>query len=93
MPFASLIVSSEIVLGLLFLLGVFEKECGVLLIILNIVFIFAMLSALVRGIDTSCGCFSSDGEVLGIKDILRDFVFILLIVYVIAGGKYEKGDC
>lgn len=92
-PFASLIVSSEIVLGLLFLIGVFEKECGILLILLNIVFIFAMVSTLVRGIDTSCGCFSSEGEVLGIKDILRDFAFILFIVYVIVGGKYEKSDC
>ncbi len=92
-PFASLIVSSEIVLGLLFLFGIYEKETGVFLILLNIVFILAMFSALIRGIDISCGCFSSEGEVLGIKDILRDFAFVLLIVYVLAGREYEKCDC
>lgn len=83
---------SEIVLGLLFLLGVYERETGVLLVLLNIVFIIAMASALVRGIDTSCGCFSSEGEALGLKDIFRDFVFILLILWVIVGGKYGENN-
>ena len=87
-PFASLIVAAEIILGLLFILGVYEKETGVFLILLNIVFIFAMFTAIVRGIDTSCGCFSKEGDVLGLKDIVRDIVFILMIIIVIYGRKY-----
>ena len=91
-PFASLISASDVVLGLLFLLGIFELETGVLLIFLNIVFIMAMSSALFRGIDISCGCFSSEGEALGLKDIFRDFIFILLILWVIVGRKYGKDN-
>ncbi|BBB33163.1 DoxX family protein [Thermotomaculum hydrothermale] len=91
-PFASLITTSEIILGIMFLLGVYEKETAVLLILLNIVFIFAMASAIIRGIDTSCGCFSQNGEVVGIKDIVRDIVFIMLILLVLMGRKYGKND-
>ncbi len=92
MPFASLITVSEIILGLLFLLGIYELETGVLLIGLNIIFIAAMTSALIRGIDTSCGCFSTYGETLGIKDIVRDLIFVFFILWVILGGKYERDN-
>ncbi len=92
LPFASFITVSEIVLGFLFLFGVYEIETAVLLILLNLVFVFAMGSAIIRGIDTSCGCFAANGETLSFKDILRDLVFIFLILWVILGRKYGKSD-
>jgi len=89
--FAVFISVAEIVLGLLFLLGVYVRETGILLIFLNLVFIFAMATAMARGIDTSCGCFSPEGETLGVKDILRDVFFILLIFVVIGGSNGKDG--
>ncbi len=82
---ACLLSATEIILGLFFLLGVYVKETANCLVLLNVVFIVTMISAMARGIDISCGCFSSSGEVIGVKDIVRDVVFILLILI----GKTE----
>ena len=79
-------------MGLFFLFGVYLRETANYLILLNIVFIVAMGSAIFRGIDISCGCFSSSGEVLGIKDIVRDVIFIALILIVKTEVKFGESD-
>ena len=76
--FALLLASLELVLGLLLLTGVYVRTSAWLTIGLNILFIIAMGQAMVRGIDTSCGCFTTSRDPLGATDILRDLLFIAM---------------
>lgn len=77
-PFSLLLAALEFVLGLLLLMGIYRRTSAWLAILLNIVFLVAMGQALVRGIDTSCGCFGSVNGPLGIMDIIRDVLFIVM---------------
>ena len=76
--FALLLASLELVLGFLLLTGVYVRISAWLTIGLNILFIIAMGQAMMRGIDTSCGCFATSVDSLGFTDILRDLVFIAM---------------
>lgn len=50
----------ELICGVLLVLGVFHRGAGLLLFGLLVVFTVAVVSALVRGLDISCGCFTQD---------------------------------
>ena len=49
----------ELFCGFFLLAGLFIRASALLITILNLVFIFALLSVMVRGLDISCGCFGS----------------------------------
>ncbi len=76
--FALLLASLELVLGFLLLGGIYTSLSAWFTIGLNVVFIIAMGQAMIRGIDTSCGCFAASEEPLGFLDIVRDLVFIVM---------------
>jgi len=76
--FALLLASLELVLGFLLLTGIYVSASTWLTIGLNVLFIIAMGQAMIRGIDTSCGCFAASKESLGFKDIGRDLIFIAM---------------
>jgi uncharacterized membrane protein YphA (DoxX/SURF4 family) len=63
----SLLIFRKWILGASFILAIF-----------NLVFIFAISSALIRGLDISCGCFATFGEgaKAGIPKILEDVLFL-----------------
>ena len=50
----------EICCGILLLAGIFIRASAILLTLMNLVFVIAILSALIRGLDINCGCFGSD---------------------------------
>jgi uncharacterized membrane protein YphA (DoxX/SURF4 family) len=50
----------ELICGVLLVLGVLHRGAGLLLFGLLVVFTVAVVSALVRGLDISCGCFTQD---------------------------------
>lgn len=53
----------ELGLGLLLVAGLFTRTVALLAGLLIIVFLIAVLSAAVRGLDIDCGCFGGGGEV------------------------------
>lgn len=74
----------EIVAGLLLIFGKFIHGASFTLIVLNIVFIIAIASALARGLDIECGCFSvgENGAHVGVLRLIEDFVFIVMAVLI-----------
>jgi Predicted membrane protein len=74
----------EIVVGIGILFRATMKWSALLIIVLNVVFIFAILSAWIRGLDIDCGCFGESDELIAnysiyyAKIIMRDFLFIIM---------------
>ena len=77
-PVALFMPSLEFVVGLLLIMGVYRQAAAFLTILMNIAFLLAMGQALVRGIDTSCGCFGGETDPLSWWDMFRDVVFIAM---------------
>lgn len=62
---ASLVVATvlpwmELICGMCLVFGMLQRGAGLLLLGLLVVFTVAVVSALVRGLDISCGCFTQD---------------------------------
>lgn len=72
----------EILCGLLLLMNKRVRPSLLVLLLLNSVFIIALTSVMMRGFDIDCGCFNPDSDSLTppIAAIMRDFVFVLLIL-------------
>ncbi|MBN2411481.1 DoxX family membrane protein [candidate division KSB1 bacterium] len=84
----------ELCCGFLLIFGKWLRGATLILIVLNIVFIFAISSALVRGLDINCGCFSllESGSRVGLVRIVEDIVLLgmSLWVFVRAGVPEAK---
>ena len=71
----------ELITGILLIAGIMVDGATILIISMNIVFIFAISQALARGISIECGCFSvstEGGNNFGFQTILRDFVYLIM---------------
>jgi uncharacterized membrane protein YphA (DoxX/SURF4 family) len=69
----------ELLAGLALVVGLWRRESALLVAVLLFVFIVAVSSTLVRGIDIeNCGCFALDaaGRAAGIKLILEDLALL-----------------
>lgn len=60
MVFATVLPWIELLAGLFLLVGVFRHGSALLLSTLLVVFTLAVISALLRGLDITCGCFTQD---------------------------------
>ena len=84
----------ELLTGLCLIIGVMVDGATVLIILMNILFIFAISQALARGISIECGCFSvssEGGDNIGLQTIIRDIGYLLLayVVYYRQERKFE----
>jgi uncharacterized membrane protein YphA (DoxX/SURF4 family) len=70
----------EIVCGVLIVVGVFTRGSALLIGFMLLVFIIAISFALLRGLDISCGCFSSGGENTG-HGIALDLLFRDILMF------------
>ena len=71
----------ELLTGIFLIAGIMVDGATILIISMNIVFIFAISQALARGISIECGCFSvstEGGSNIGFQTILRDFVYLIM---------------
>ena len=71
----------ELLTGILLIAGIMVDGATILIISMNIVFIFAISQALARGISIECGCFSvstEGGSNIGFQTILRDFIYLIM---------------
>jgi putative oxidoreductase len=82
---ATLLPSLELLCGLSLLIGLYPRGCAILMSIMLIVFTLLIASALLRGLDISCGCFSQDPSVskIGYQKLLENCGLILLSLWVL----------
>lgn len=75
----------ELILGIMLIIGIWLPGAVIISNGLLITFLGAMLFNLVRGLDISCGCFStsSAGSLTNIWTVLRDGSFLALAVYLL----------
>lgn len=88
--FAIILPWLELLVGLSLFSGTRIRESALLSIIMNLMFIAAVSSAMARGLDIKCGCFTLSKEHSGIGWIIigRDVLFVLIAVPVlISNGK------
>lgn len=59
--FALVVAWSEVLAGMMLLLGIMTKRAAAAIFILLLMFDVAILTTVIRGIAIDCGCFSSEG--------------------------------
>ena len=79
----------ELIIGILLIFGVFLEGSSTISIAMMILFILALSQAIVRGIDTHCGCFDTNtksGDVDYryelIKQLIKDIGFLGMAVII-----------
>ena len=71
----------ELFTGICLIIGVMVDGATILVVLMNIVFIFAISQALGRGISIECGCFSvttEGGDNIGFQTIIRDIGYLIM---------------
>lgn len=93
--FAIILPWVELTVGLALLSGCQLRQAAVLAILMNVVFIAAASSAMARGLDIQCGCFtlSKAHSSVGWALITRDVLFVVLAVPLLAGDSTGKASC
>ena len=77
--FAFLLPVTEMLVGAALVLGVLRRGAALLAGLMTLVFMVAITTALVRGLDISCGCFNTDGgHGVGLSLLVRDAALLLL---------------
>ena len=75
----------ELVSGILLIVGPFKKGAAFVLLVLTLIFLIAISTAMLRGLDINCGCFSIENSAtkVGLPKLIEDIVLLgaLLIVY------------
>jgi uncharacterized membrane protein YphA (DoxX/SURF4 family) len=79
---------TEIVLGLLLIIGAFTRFSAVLGGAIMFIFIVAIASAWARGLTIDCGCFGGGGQVAAnetkyLQEIVRDSGLLLLALFLV----------
>jgi putative oxidoreductase len=82
----------ELFCGVLLVCGYRVKGAALIVACLNVVFMAALASAIVRGLDIDCGCFKQGGEKTSPWVALaRDVVFLVMTVFVLkAENRRER---
>jgi putative oxidoreductase len=83
MGIATFLPSLELLCGLCVILGLFPRGGALLMTLMLVAFTVLVTSALVRGLDISCGCFSQDpaASKVGIQKILENGGLILISIW------------
>lgn len=72
----------EVIIGGMLILGIWLPGAVVLYNLLMIAFISALIFNMARGIDISCGCFSTDSEdIIDMGTIFRDILMLCASAY------------
>ncbi|MFH1679895.1 MAG: MauE/DoxX family redox-associated membrane protein [Candidatus Eisenbacteria bacterium] len=91
-PMAIMLPWLELVTGLLFIAGFWTKENALLILGMMLMFVIALVIALSRGYEMTCGCFASReaAEEISARTLVRDFFWIALAGYALLfdDGRY-----
>jgi cobalt-zinc-cadmium efflux system protein len=82
----------ELILGVLLLAGIWLSGAMLGVNLLLITFLGAMIFNVARGINISCGCFSTDPTAIGLSwwDVLRDVFFSCLSGYLLFYHSFSR---
>ncbi len=80
---------SELVAGLMLILGIFTRKAAGAIAILLVMFIVAIATVIVRGMTIDCGCFSSEGGASATWLLIVRNVALLAAAYLIM--RYNDG--
>jgi putative oxidoreductase len=84
----------ELVAGALLVLGLRVRPAALLVTVMMAVFLAALLVALARGLDMSCGCFASQGaheDPISGLTVLRDLAWLVMSLWVVAFDRGRVG--
>jgi uncharacterized membrane protein YphA (DoxX/SURF4 family) len=74
----------ELICGLLLVVGYRVKAAASIVIAMNLVFIVALSSTIVRGLDIDCGCFKQGGDKTPAWEvIIRDVIFLVAATFLV----------
>ena len=82
---ATILPSLELLCGLSLIIGLYPRGCALLITIMLVGFTILVASALLRGLDISCGCFTQDPNVskIGYQKILENCGLIILSTWLL----------
>jgi uncharacterized membrane protein YphA (DoxX/SURF4 family) len=80
---ASILPCLEIICGVILITGWRIRAAAVVIALLNVVFIVALLSASVRGLDIDCGCFRPGSKTPPMEALIRDLIFLVMALIVL----------
>lgn len=87
--FALMLAWSEMIAGVLIILGIFTKQAASAIFIMLGMFISAIVISIVRGLAIDCGCFRNEGgHTVDFSLLIRD-IFFLVAAYLII--RHERG--
>ena len=74
----------EVLCGFFLIIGKLQKGAALTLMIMTFIFLAAIISGIVRGLDISCGCFTSTTEwnSIGYTRLVEEIIFSVLVVLV-----------
>ncbi|MBN1655337.1 MAG: DoxX family membrane protein [Deltaproteobacteria bacterium] len=84
----------ELAAGVLLLVGFRTRAAALLISAMMLVFTVAIVIALAKGLDMSCGCFASQGaneDPISARTIVRDLGWLLLSIYVLLFDRNPLG--
>ena len=82
----------ELGAGLALLLPGWRRAGAAIVFVLTCVFIGAIISAMVRGLDISCGCFGVHSSKVGFLLLAFDLSLLLATGYVFLSGKEPRSS-
>jgi uncharacterized membrane protein YphA (DoxX/SURF4 family) len=80
----------ELTSGILIIIGPFQKEGALLISGMMCMFLIALIIAIYKGINASCGCFASQSveeDPISYKTVIRDLSWLLIALYVLLFDK------
>ena len=82
----------EVLAGVFLLANSKVRPAALLIGVLNLLFMIALASAIVRGLDIDCGCFRAESQTTPSVALVRDAGFLLLAVLVfwLRGGRVPR---
>lgn len=73
----------ELIIGLCLIFGILIDGASFLVIVLMVIFITAISYAIISGYNIECGCGLKPGELVGMKKIIEDFIYLILALIII----------
>lgn len=90
LPFAILLIVSELVLGVMLLVGFKPKLTVWSLLVLNTIFLFLTWYSYTYNKVTDCGCFGDAIKLTPKETFYKNLIFMIFIAILIVGLKYIK---
>lgn len=83
----------EVLAGVFLLANRKVRPAALLIGALNVVFMIALASAMVRGLDIDCGCFRAESPTTPAAALVRDAGFLLMavVIFWLRGERDSKG--